>query len=129
MVVMNSGQRIGRNRRTEKIIRLEITNGFPKCREKFRADLQTSLSRRLAVWQAQQLELVAPDVSSFLLLPDSELACFFARSKMVTSLAVGADQHPRAQLLAVFAPEQLERAGRDEFKIVKMCVDRKDLHN
>ena len=74
VIVVNAGQRIRRERRAKEIIRLEIANRFPQRRQQLGRDLQTGLSRRLSVGQAQQFEFVAAELGRGLLLlqPDAQ---------------------------------------------------------
>ena len=128
VVVVNSGQRIRRDRRTEKIIRLKIADRFPERGQQFDADLQASLARWLATRQMEQLEFIAANPRRFTLLAQTQFAGFLASAKMMARFAIGADQNAPSNICAELPPPQLEDPGSDKLEIIKVRVNRKDFH-
>jgi hypothetical protein len=90
VVVVNAHKWISNDRRTKKIIWFEVTDRFPQRCQQIGRELQTSLARRISVWQPQESELVTANTGGRFLLFQPDSRCIFAGAKMVASRSIGA---------------------------------------
>ena len=86
------------------------------------------LRERPAVGLAQQLELVAAEPRARLLFGETHGGGLFAGAELVPGAAVGAHDHPGAEIRVMAPAEEFERAGRHELEVVEVGMDAEHAH-
>ena len=121
-------ERIGRNRRTEKIVRLEVPDCLPKRRQEFGAEQQTGFAGNPAIWKFEHLEFVPANARRIGLFRQPHAFGVFASAEMVPGFTVGANQDAPVQVIFPLLAKDFEGAGGGEFEIVKMGMDKEGFH-
>jgi hypothetical protein len=100
VIVVHAGEGFFRQRRTEKVIRLETPDRFPKRGQQLRSDLKAGLARHVAIRQAQQFKLEGAKFRRRFLFFEAKGAGLVASPKMMARLAIGADKNLALKLRA-----------------------------
>src|SRR6185436_3933839 len=128
VIVVHAGQRLGRQRWAEEIVRLEIADGLPERSEKVGSHLQARFTGHFAVRETEQFPLVSAQLRRSVLLGDADAPRLFTRATVMPRLAVRANNDLRLQCAAEPAPQQLERAPGRKLVVVEVGVNEEHFH-
>lgn len=93
VIDVDASEGVGRVGRGEDVVGLEIADFFPEGGEERGGNCKAAIAGHFAAGEAKDAELILADAGGSFLLFEAQAHGFLAGAKVVTGLAIGADEH------------------------------------